>query len=158
MTPSDNHMGELREQLAAIEHERWASWQSWVHHRGEHTTLDGKSVLAISGDQIYAWEKQIATPYAELSETEKQSDREQVERYWPLITSYLAAREAEAVREFAEELKKGATLVRYDAERYPLEPNGETDEVETEAVFVFGIDLELASRRAGIANPGEGEE
>jgi len=31
------------------------------------------------------WVRQIATPYAELSEREKDGDREQVARFWHLI-------------------------------------------------------------------------
>lgn len=40
------------------------------------------------------WERQIATPYAELSETEKDGDREQVDRYWPLIAALTAVAQA----------------------------------------------------------------
>lgn len=74
---------ELLEKLAAIEHERWADWQTWVHkviNEGvEGTTLE---------QFMERWDKQIATPYAALSEAEKQSDRDQVMRYWPLLLAW----------------------------------------------------------------------
>lgn len=76
---------DLIEQLAAIEHERWASWQSYLHGKCERTPDGG---LAIPAALVERWERQIATPYADLSDAEKASDREQVMRYWPLIEEY----------------------------------------------------------------------
>jgi hypothetical protein len=38
---------------------------------------------------VQKWEKQIATSYVDLSESEKESDREQVRKYLPLITKAL---------------------------------------------------------------------
>lgn len=73
---------DLREKLAAIEHERWADWQRHVHGNCR-TEADGS--LTIPANLVSRWERQIATPYAQLSEPEKQSDRDQVDRYWPLI-------------------------------------------------------------------------
>jgi uncharacterized protein with von Willebrand factor type A (vWA) domain len=75
-------MGELYEQLAAIEHERWTDWQRYMHSLCVQNP-DGS--LTIPASLVERWEKQIATPYADLSEQEKQSDREQVDRYWKLI-------------------------------------------------------------------------
>jgi len=75
-------MDELFEQLAAIEHERWADWQKYMHskcNQGSHGRLIIPRVL------VTQWERQIKTPYAELSEKEKESDRDQVRRYWHLI-------------------------------------------------------------------------
>jgi hypothetical protein len=77
---------DIIEQLAAIEHERWAAWQSWVHNQG-HRTADGNLVL--SAGTVARWERQIATTYADLSEQEKESDREQVRRYWGILHPYL---------------------------------------------------------------------
>lgn len=74
---------ELREQLAAIEHERWSDWQRYVH-RSCWREPDGS--LTIPAHLVERWERQIITPYAELSEAEKQKDRDQVDRYWPLIS------------------------------------------------------------------------
>lgn len=74
----------LKEQLAALEHRRWAHWQKWMHSvciRNEDGSLTIPAVL------VERWERQIATPYEALSEREKDSDREQVNRYWPLIKS-----------------------------------------------------------------------
>jgi hypothetical protein len=70
------------ESLAAIEHERWADWQRWMHQQCQRNP-DGS--LTIPAALVERWEWQSATPYAELSESEKQSDRDQVERYLPVI-------------------------------------------------------------------------
>ena len=75
---------DIIEQLAAIEHERWGDWQQWVHECCDR--VDGG--YRIPTLLIERWERQIATPYADLSEREKQSDRDQVYRYWPLIENY----------------------------------------------------------------------
>ena len=85
----------LFEKLAAIEHERWADWQRYVHSKlVEHRKLDCKTTQNPEGDfddyvlskELFNhWERQINTPYAELSEDEKDADRDQVHRYWDLI-------------------------------------------------------------------------
>jgi hypothetical protein len=71
----------LFEALAAAEHERWSHWQAYVHRL--YKQPDG-SVIIPAG-HVAAWERQIATPYMALTEQEKASDREQVQRYWHLI-------------------------------------------------------------------------
>jgi hypothetical protein len=92
------------EKLAAIEHERWADWQKYCHSKmirvgdGMHS---GKLAMDI-GDES-RWEKQINTPYSELSEAEKQSDRDQVMRYWPLIDSLLSEQRGEMERKAKNE-------------------------------------------------------
>ncbi len=45
--------------------------------------------MVIPADLAARWEKQIATPYANLTETEKQSDRDQVQKYLPVIAEAL---------------------------------------------------------------------
>lgn len=96
-------MSDLREQLAAIEHERWADWQRWMHSQGVWFH-DGS--LHIPASLMERWDRQIATPYADLSEDEKQSDREQVDRYWPLIVADIGAQQAWVTRliEYADHL------------------------------------------------------
>lgn len=77
---------ELLDRLADAEHERWAHWQRYVHGQCEQRD-DG--ALIIPADLVARWEGQIATPYAALSETEKESDRDQVRRYLPIIAEAL---------------------------------------------------------------------
>jgi len=79
----------LVEQLAAVEHERWSHWQRYVH--GKCVRQPDGSLLLPAG-LVARWEKQIDTKYAELDEQERESDREQVRKYLPLIASALAAR------------------------------------------------------------------
>lgn len=74
--------GDLREQLAAIEHERWADWQRYVHSVGDRNT-DGSLVLPAG--VVSGWEQRFSKPYSELTEEEKDSDRREVDRYWHLI-------------------------------------------------------------------------
>jgi hypothetical protein len=84
---ADALLDALLEELAALEHERWAHWQKYVHEQGELQT-DGS--LLIPSEKVRRWQEQIETKYADLSEAEKDSDREQVRRYAPLIASALA--------------------------------------------------------------------
>lgn len=79
----------LVEELAALEHERWAHWQRYLHNQG-YRGSDGALVLPAA--LVERWERQIATAYSDLSEQEKESDREQVQRYLPLILEALRQR------------------------------------------------------------------
>ncbi len=51
------------EAVAAVEHDQWAHWTAYM--------LDN-----LSRENIIRWSLQIETPYAELTEAEKDSDRE----------------------------------------------------------------------------------
>ena len=75
-------MAELLEKLAAIEHDRWAHWQQFVHEQGERQK-DGS--LVIPHKLVAKWERLIATPYEKLTDKEQESDRDQVRRYLPLV-------------------------------------------------------------------------
>ena len=75
----------LFEKLAEIEHTRWAEWQKCVHSRCTQGTMPGS--LEISGRDVENWTRQINTPYSDLSEKEKDSDRDQVMRYYHLIVA-----------------------------------------------------------------------
>ena len=66
------------EKMADKVHESWANWQSWLHSiciKNE----DGS--LTIPKSRVERWERQIKTKYAELSEEEKESDRNEARIY-----------------------------------------------------------------------------
>lgn len=77
----------LIETLAAKEHERWSHWQQYMHRQGIKQS-DGS--LLIPAELVARWEKQIGTPYEHLSDREKESDREQVRKYLPLVSETLS--------------------------------------------------------------------
>ena len=79
----------LMDELAAIEHERWSHWQRYMHSKGGRQA-DGSLVLP--AELVERWDRQAATDYHDLSAKEKQSDRDQVSRYLPLIATALNAR------------------------------------------------------------------
>lgn len=75
------------EDLAHIEHQRWSHWQTYMHSMGVRQA-DGS--LLIPQDLVDRWDRQSSTPYANLSEKEKESDREQVRKYLPFILATIA--------------------------------------------------------------------
>ena len=77
---------DLMEELATAEHERWSHWQRYLHQQCQ-AAADGS--LTIPAHLVRQWTRQMNTPYTELSETEKDSDREQVQRYLPIIAAAL---------------------------------------------------------------------
>ena len=95
---------QIIEKLAAIEHERWSGWQKWCHKilRKDCGSPELEVVLE-------RWDRQIVIPYKNLSEKEKQSDRDQVMRYWPLIEKLMASQESELKAQWRKEIEKLAT-------------------------------------------------
>lgn len=83
---SQKMIDELIETLAGIEHERWSHWQRYMHEQCERRP-DGS--LTIPPMLVSQWERQAATTYADLTEKEKKSDRDQVLRYLPTVLDAL---------------------------------------------------------------------
>jgi hypothetical protein len=83
------HTETLMETLATLEHERWSHWQRYLHSQCQSGN-DGS--LTIPAELVSHWTEQMSKPYAELSEDEKESDREQVRRYLPAIAAALRKR------------------------------------------------------------------
>lgn len=75
---------ELLEKCADIEHQRWSDWQNYCHK----TIIENNGYIP-EPYPFEHWERQMRTPYSQLSEKEKESDREQVRRYLPLVHSSL---------------------------------------------------------------------
>jgi len=73
--------------LADIEHERWAHWQKYMHDKGVRQP-DGS--LLIPAKLVSLWDRQLETPFSALSEEEKDSDREQVRKYLPIVVDALS--------------------------------------------------------------------
>jgi hypothetical protein len=95
---------ELVEKLAEVEHQRWADWQKYLHGKCETMQPLGYEIKAIPFHSWHHWERQIATPYSDLSEQEKQSDREQVARYWSLIVAFVADWLAASVADYPDDV------------------------------------------------------
>src|SRR3990167_9008404 len=61
------------ERLAALAHEQWAGWMRYLF--AQCPELSNGSRL-IPAEWVARWVRQMKTPYAKLSEDEKDSDRE----------------------------------------------------------------------------------
>jgi hypothetical protein len=85
-SPGPLTLQSLMEKLADVEHERWSHWQRYLHSKCKRTA-DGS--LVIPAELVQRWETQMNTPYSKLSEKEKESDREQVRLYLPIIEDAL---------------------------------------------------------------------
>lgn len=76
----------LLEVVAAKQHEIWAHWQRYLHDKCEMTEIG----LLIPPELVNRWDRQIRTAYADLSETEKESDREQARKIILAVGEFLS--------------------------------------------------------------------
>ena len=112
-------MNELKEKLATIEHERWADWQRHVHCMCIPSAIENGMVIPTH--LVQQWERQINTSYADLSEEERQSDRDQVDRYWDLIPHWIPVPELPKIKGLY--LTKGFDMKFYVRDFDPNNPN-----------------------------------
>ena len=72
-----------REKLAEYAHEAWSEWMKYIFSKcfddiGQLNKSNG--ILILSADLVRRWTRQMNTPYNELSEDEKESDREEADK------------------------------------------------------------------------------
>lgn len=74
----------LREALAKYAHDAWAGWMRYLFSRSignqDGTTLIPKSLTE-------RWTRQLSTPYQNLPENEKESDRKEADLMWGIVNS-----------------------------------------------------------------------
>lgn len=80
-----------REKLAALAHEQWSGWMQYLFGQCSIMGTDGPNGKTASRRMIIPewaverWTRQMSTPYEELSEEEKESDRKEADRVIQLI-------------------------------------------------------------------------
>lgn len=104
---NEDKLKKIVEKFADIEHKRWIKWMEYMWSMGVHSGSDIINIRTIgfSTNQYKQWERQMETDYADLSDQEKESDREQV---YPYI---------EAMKSYAEEYAREYTRGIYKRER-----------------------------------------
>ena len=103
---------QLIEQLADLEHERWSRWMRWMFDNW-------------TDENIIRWKWQMITPYAELPEHSKESDRKEARRTMEIVSPLIAQLEADNVT-FQRRAQKYNELIMYVATKYPNESRHET--------------------------------
>lgn len=72
----------LIETLAALEHDRWSGWMTYLFTKG-YSRDDGAFV--IDPESVHWWTHMIDTPYADLTEKSKESDRVEARKTLALL-------------------------------------------------------------------------
>ena len=82
------------EELAADEH---ASWARWMYYLFSKCLMTGGGDYVIPLSLALRWQYQAMTHYNDLSEQEKEYDREEVKHILPIIERHTVPRERHVV-------------------------------------------------------------
>ena len=75
-----------REDIAEVQHGIWSSWMKYLFTQGRFER-DGSFVIPV--DKVQRWKNQIATEYRDLTEKEKDSDRDQADKVLAVLLDVL---------------------------------------------------------------------
>jgi hypothetical protein len=74
---------ELRERFAALAHEQWSGWMQYLFSKG---ALNEDGTWTMPAWAVERWSRQMNTPYTDLPETEKASDRAEADKVLALFS------------------------------------------------------------------------
>ena len=74
----------LREALSDVQHEIWSHWMIWQFSCCQQND-DGS--VTIPAAKVERWTRQMNTPYSELSDGERESDRHQADKILKVLAS-----------------------------------------------------------------------
>jgi hypothetical protein len=92
---------EIREALAAQEHDRWSRWMRYMFAYG---TFNNDGTWTMNAVKVKRWQRQLETPYEHLSEAEKDSDRKEADLTIELLSPF--------IKDDAEEILRQARRIR----------------------------------------------
>ncbi len=72
----------MREKLAALAHSQWSGWMEYLFSKCHE---DSQGMVVIPASMADRWRRQMRTDYANLPESEKESDRVEADRMLALI-------------------------------------------------------------------------
>jgi hypothetical protein len=75
---------ELIEALAEYAHTAWSGWMEYMFSKGCYNTDDSFTIPASLAQR---WERQLSTPYSNLTYQEKISDREEAKKILSILKS-----------------------------------------------------------------------
>ena len=87
-------MNNLREELSDLSHEIWSHWMRWMFEQGGYSTIqvddNGKFITfwTMEPERYERWQRQMNTSYHDLTEQEKDSDREQADKIIAVVRKY----------------------------------------------------------------------
>ena len=73
----------MREKLADLCHRQWSGWMEYLFGKCAFNPNDGTATIPKWA--VDRWQHQLSTEYAHLSEEEKNSDRDEADRFLTLI-------------------------------------------------------------------------
>ena len=74
---------EIREQMAALAHEIWSEWMDYLFSKCQ-LRQDGSAIIPSSA--VKRWQRQMITPYTDLPESEKESDRKEADKFLEILS------------------------------------------------------------------------
>lgn len=73
---------DVREQLAAMQHEIWTHW---MRYQFSCCIENADGSLTIPAEYVERWRRQMETAYSQLPESERESDREQADKILKIL-------------------------------------------------------------------------
>lgn len=73
----------IREILADLCHRQWSGWMKYLFSKG---TFNEDGTWTIPSWAVERWDRQMKTPYAQLSESEQESDRTEADKFLGVLT------------------------------------------------------------------------
>lgn len=78
----------LRELLADIQHAIWAHWMKYMFTQG---TYNDDGTWTMPKEKVNHWTRQMNTNYAQLTERERDSDRDQAVKILKALSRYFTS-------------------------------------------------------------------
>lgn len=72
-----------RNVIGELAHDQWAHWMKYLFSQGQFNPDGTWTMPAWAVDR---WTRQMQTPYAELSESEQESDRKEADKFLEVVT------------------------------------------------------------------------
>lgn len=81
-----------REAIAGLCHEQWSGWMKYLFSKGSMRADARGPIWVMPAWAVERWQRQMNTPYAELSAAEQDSDRAEADKFLNLIGNGVAER------------------------------------------------------------------